>query len=74
MQNPIFWQNTLDSEWKCYVLLMTEFCGYLRMEHLETGERVMDIEVPVSKHFRDQDIIGWGDMCMRHAASLKRAE
>ncbi len=68
----IFWENTLDSKWRCYVLMQTDTYGYLRMEDIATGQRVLDREVPVSRYFRTDDIIGWGNICMIEARRLER--
>lgn len=68
----IFWSNTLDDKYECYVLEQTDTYGYLRMERIEDGARVLDVEVPISKHFRQQDIIRWGDMCIYTAYLLKK--
>lgn len=70
MSNPVFWSNTLDGTYRCYVQLETDTCGYLRMERLDTNERVLDRLVPVSKYFRHQDIYWWGRECLRKAAAL----
>ena len=68
----IFWSNTLDDKYRCYVLEQTDTCGYLRMERIDDGTRVLDVEVPISKYFREQDIIKWGDMCIYTAYKLKK--
>jgi hypothetical protein len=41
------------------------------MERLDSGERVLDQEVPVSKYFREQDVLSWGEACMRKAKELE---
>lgn len=69
--NSVFWSNTLDDKWRCYVLLQTDAAGFLRMEDIATGQRVLDVEVPVSRYFRTQDIIAWGDRCMAEARRLE---
>jgi hypothetical protein len=63
----VVWSNDLDGIYHCYVLEQTDTYGYLRMERHSDGERVLDTEVPISKHFRTQDILRWGDVCMRVA-------
>lgn len=71
MSNPnIIWQNTLDETFNCYVLRQADSYGILRMENIETGEVVLDREVPTSKHFRDRDILEWGEICMNVAGQL----
>jgi hypothetical protein len=71
MPDKITWENTLDNTYRCYVLMQTDTYGYLRMERLDSGERVLDQEVPVSKYFREQDVLSWGDVCMRRAKELE---
>lgn len=71
MSEKITWENTLDNNYRCYVLMQTDTYGYLRMERLDSGERVLDQEVPVSKYFREQDVLKWGDVCMRRAKELE---
>jgi hypothetical protein len=72
-KNPkIVWENTLDQEYNCYVLEQTDTYGYLRMERIDTGERVLDKEVPISKYFRSQDILWWGRECLKMAEKLNR--
>ena len=69
--NPnVLWENTLDDTYRCYVLAQTDSYGYLRMERLDTGERVLDREVPTSKYFRGRDILEWGEICMRMAGII----
>ena len=63
----IVWENTLDDTYRCYVLGQTDTYGYLRMERLDTGERVLDREVPISRYFKQQDVLSWGDTCMFEA-------
>jgi hypothetical protein len=71
MSNPnIIWQNTLDGKFNCYVLRQADSYGILRMERIETGEVVLDREVPTSKYFRDRDILEWGEICMNVAGRL----
>lgn len=65
MANNLIWENTLDGIYRCYVLAQTDTYGYLRVEVIETGERLLDREVATSKYFRHRDIIEWGDMCMQ---------
>jgi hypothetical protein len=73
-ENPrIVWKNTLDQEYNCYVLEQTDTFGYLLMERIDTGERVLDKEVPISKYFREQDILWWGRECLRMAKKLNRS-
>jgi hypothetical protein len=60
----VVWENTLDDTYRCYVLGQTDTYGYLRMERIDTGERVLDREVPISKYFRERDVLAWGDTCM----------
>lgn len=70
-KNPkIVWENNLDGEYNCYVLEQTDTYGYLRMERIDTGERVLDKEVPISKYFRNQDILWWGQECLLLAKIL----
>lgn len=64
MTNNLVWENNLDGIYRCYVLAQTDTYGYLRVEKIETGERLLDKEVAISKYFRTQDIIKWGEMCM----------
>jgi hypothetical protein len=71
MNPEIVWENTLDNTYKCYVLAQTDFYGYLRMENLDTGERVLDREVPTSKYFRERDVLEWGEICMRIAGMVE---
>lgn len=71
--NPVVWSNTLDGIWNCYVLEQTECSGYLRMESIETGERVLDVLVPISRYFRVQDVLQWGHMCMKEAENYEVA-
>ena len=71
MSNKVTWENTLDSTYRCYVLMDSDTYGYLRMEYLDTGERVMNQLVPVSKYFREQDVLSWGEACMRKAKELE---
>ena len=71
MPDKITWENTLDNTYRCYVLMQTDTYGYLRMERLDSGERVLDQEVPVSKYFREQDVLSWGDACMKKAKELE---
>lgn len=71
MSDSVFWSNTLDNTYRCYVLPQTDTCGYLRMERLDTGERVLDKLVPISKYFLQQDIYWWGRECMRAAKKLE---
>jgi len=71
MPNKVIWENTLDSTYRCYVLMDSDTYGYLRMEYLDTGERVMDQLVPVSKYFRCQDVLNWGESCMNKAKELE---
>jgi hypothetical protein len=40
------------------------------MTDTETGEIVLDREVPTSKYFRDRDILEWGEICMNVAGRL----
>jgi hypothetical protein len=68
----IVWSNTLDQEYNCYVLGQTDTYGYLRMERIDTGERVLDKEVAISKYFHQQDILWWGRECLRMAERLRR--
>lgn len=64
-KNPsVVWENTLDDTYRCYVLAQSDTYGYLRMERIDTGERVLDREVPISRYFRERDVIFWGDTCM----------
>jgi hypothetical protein len=60
----LVWENTLDDTYRCYVLGQTDTYGYLRMERIDTGERILDLEVPISRYFSEQDILSWGDTCM----------
>lgn len=71
MSDKVTWENTLDNTYRCYVLMQTDTYGYLRMERLDSGERVLDQEVPVSKYFREQDVLSWGEACMRKAKELE---
>lgn len=66
----VIWQNTLDNTYRCYVLEQTDTYGYLRMERIDTGERVLDREVPISRYFRDRDVLSWGDICMNVAGRI----
>jgi hypothetical protein len=52
------------------VLGQTDTYGYLRMERIDNGQRVLDIEVPISVYFKTEDVLSWGDMCMRRAEEL----
>lgn len=64
-KNPeIVWENILDDTYRCYVLGQADTYGYLRMERIDTGERILDLEVPISRYFRDRDVLSWGDTCM----------
>lgn len=70
-KNPeIVWENILDETYRCYVLWQTDTYGYLRMERIDTGERVLDLEVPISRYFRDRDVLSWGDTCMNVAGRV----
>jgi hypothetical protein len=60
----VVWHNTLDDTYRCYVLAQSDTYGYLRMERIDTGDRILDLEVPISRHFRHQDILSWGEICM----------
>jgi hypothetical protein len=60
----IVWENILDDTYRCYVLAQSDTYGYLRMERLDTGERILDLEVSISRYFPQQDILSWGDTCM----------
>lgn len=66
----VIWENTLDNTYRCYVLGQTDTYGYLRMERIDTGERVLDREVPISRYFRDRDVLSWGDICMNVAGQV----
>lgn len=66
----VIWQNTLDNTYVCYVLEQTDTYGYLRMERIDTGERVLDQEVPISRYFKERDILSWGDICMNTAGEI----
>jgi hypothetical protein len=67
----IVWENNLDGIYHCYVLAQADTYGYLRMEHVDTGERVLDREVPISTYFRDRDVLEWGEICMRFAGIIE---
>ena len=66
----IIWSNTLDDTYRCYVLEQTDSYGYLRMERLDNNQRVLDVAVPISKYFKDQDVLSWGEICMDRASKL----
>ena len=64
-KNPSFvWENILDDTYRCYVLSQSDTYGYLRMERIDTGDRILDLKVPISRYFPQQDILSWGDICM----------
>jgi len=60
----VVWQNTLDDTYRCYVLAQSDTYGYLRMERIDTGDRILDLEVPISRYCRNRDVLYWGDTCM----------
>jgi len=66
----VIWDNVLDNTYRCYVLGQTDTYGYLRMERIDNGQRVLDIEVPISVYFKTEDVLSWGDICMRRAEEL----
>jgi hypothetical protein len=70
MDSKVIWSNTLDDTYNCYVLEQLPTLGYLRMERLDTGKRVLDLEVPISQYFRKRDILDWGDICIDLASKL----
>lgn len=70
----VFWSNTLDGKYRCYVLEQTNTYGYLRVERIEDDFRILDVEVPISRYFREQDVIRWGDMCMLAAYKYEKKE
>lgn len=72
LMEKIYWSNHLDNEYRCYVLEQTDTYGYLRMERIDDGARVLDVEVPISRYFREQDIVRWGDMCIYTAYNLRK--
>jgi len=72
MSSPLnFWENTLDGKWRCYVKRELDTLGVLTMEDMETGECVFKKDVPVSKYFRQQDILSWGNLCLIEAKKLE---
>lgn len=70
MNSKVIWSNILDETYSCYVLEQLPTVGYLRMERLDTGDTVLDLEVPISKYFRSYDILDWGDICIARASTL----
>jgi hypothetical protein len=73
MNDPkLFWKNHLDGVWNCEVSMVTDQSGVLTMSEIETGRVVMRKDVAVSRYFRTDDIIYWGNLCMIQAAKMKR--
>jgi hypothetical protein len=62
-----FWENTLDEKWRCFVEKESDVVGVLKMVDIETDECVFQKLVPVSKYFRQQDILSWGNLCLIEA-------
>jgi hypothetical protein len=62
--NKVIWKNTLDNRFLCSVTEETETCGRLEMVDVGTGELVYKKLVPLSKYFREQDVLWWGQECL----------
>lgn len=70
--SAVVWSNTLDNEYRCYVLKQVDTWGWLRMERLDTGERILDEAVALSVYFRDDDVLWWGRRCMQVARKWRK--
>jgi hypothetical protein len=70
MSQENFWENTLDGKWRCFVQKELDTMGVLKMEDIGTGECVFSKPVPVSKYFRQQDVLSWGNLCLIEAKKL----
>lgn len=71
--SALVWENNLDGKYRCYVLSQVDTYGYLRVERIEDGLRILDTEVPISRHFRNQDVMNWGDRCMLAVYKFEKA-
>lgn len=60
----VIWKNTLDNRFLCSVTEDLETCGILEMREVGSEDVVYSRLVPISKYFREQDIIWWGQECL----------
>jgi hypothetical protein len=68
--SKVVWSNTLDGVYACQVREHMDTWGYLSMSLIETGETVYTRAVPISKYFREQDVLWWGKYCIAAARRL----
>lgn len=68
--DKIVWKNTIDGKYLCSVTEQLTTCGILRLTEMETREVLLQKLVPISKYFRHQDILWWGQECLDHLEGM----
>lgn len=65
MKDRIHWENTLDASYACRVVEKAPTYGELYLKNLETESSQFIGLVPISKYFKTQDVLSWGEKCIR---------
>lgn len=64
VENAPIWSNTLDGQYQCEMIPQADTYGVLRVKRIEDGLVLLKTFMPISRYFKAQDVIWWGDRAM----------